>query len=129
MLLNHDKCPRTLLIGITQPFGLFLIVYLLQFIPVCFITTTCSMFFASEVQSEEKSINQRPCYIHTEKIDYMNCEKQTETYMARNFPSSDTLKADIGSRTMCFELIRFQDLVFHFTILPPRSSQVKKCPI
>lgn len=45
--------------------------------------------------------------------------------MASNFPSFDTLKAEIGSRTTCFELIRFHVVVFHFTILPPRSTKVK----
>ncbi|PWA46142.1 pyruvate kinase family protein [Artemisia annua] len=46
------------------------------------------------------------------------------------FTGSETtsvwLEADIRSRTTLFELIRFQVVVFHLTIYPPRSGQLKQ---
>lgn len=48
------------------------------------------------------------------------------SYTERYFPSAETLKAVIESRVIRFELIRFHDVVFHFTILPPLPKQQKQ---
>lgn len=44
------------------------------------------------------------------------------SYIARNFPSGDTLKAETGSRETNVELILFHEVGFHFIILPPLSA-------
>jgi hypothetical protein len=46
---------------------------------------------------------------------------QSEFYQARSFPSGETLKAEIASRTTGFVPILFHVVVFHVTMLPRLS--------
>lgn len=53
-------------------------------------------------------------------------QQSKKIYHARSFPSAETSKAQIVSRTIGFETILFHVVVFHFTMLPPLPISYKK---
>lgn len=69
----------------------------------------------------------RENWYHLQKkwVNYMSSsnrkDKDENSYTARSLPSAETLKAEIGSRTICFDCTFFHVVVFHVTIYAPRS--------